>query len=133
MFSFSCAIPDSRKEFLYITGNWMDYNSKQVTQYGSNGFQSDLPELNTGRYWHACAGYHMDEDHFVLLVVGGCHGKDGHVGRVPSTEIFVVGFSSEWTDVSPRPLSLIFPRASTVNNVIYLTGEANRHDGWEVN
>ena len=70
--SFSCGIPDTRTEFLYITGSkeYNSINSKQVTQYGPGGFRADLPKLLTGRGYHACAGYY-DGDHYVLLVAGG--------------------------------------------------------------
>ena len=89
-----------------------------MTKYGPEGFIADLPDLITGRWDHACAGYYDDLDHFVLLVVGG-HGDD----YLSSTEIFQVGISSQWTEVSPLPYSLHGARATTLNNVIYLTGD----------
>ena len=42
-----------------------------MSQYSPAGFQADLPELNLGRWDHACAGYYDDLEHFVLLVAGG--------------------------------------------------------------
>ena len=79
-FSLSCAIPDTRNEFLYITGSlaWLGHlGTKQVTQYGPEGFIADLPQLITGRNHHACAGYNNDQDNFVLLVHGGFDDDDG--------------------------------------------------------
>ena len=84
-FSGSCAIPDTRNEFLYVTGNHYDNyntNSKQVTQYGPGGFIADLPELKMGRWDHACAGYYDDLDHFVLLVAGGMADTDAGVNII---------------------------------------------------
>ena len=91
-----------------------------MTQYGPEGFIADLPDLIRGREEHACAGYYDDLDHFVLLVVGG-HGDGDYLS---STEIFQVGVSSQWTEVSALPYRiLVAPRATTVNNVIYITGK----------
>ena len=42
---------------------------------------------------------------------------------IASTEIFVVGVSTGWTDVSPLPLALSAPRAVTLNNKVYLFGK----------
>ena len=126
-FSKSCGIPDTRNEFLYITGNDKEVNnSKQVSQYGPEGFIADLPELITGRWDHACAGYYDDMDNFVLLVAGGI--PDYTTSPMPneptrSTEIFEVGVSSQWTEVSLLPHRKMGPRATTLNNVIYLTGQ----------
>ena len=49
-----------------------------------------------------------------------------YIETLDSTEIFKVGVSSGWTEVSPLPLTLTYPRASTVNNLVYLTGEDDR-------
>lgn len=46
-----------------------------MSLYGPNGFEADLPELISGRWNHACAGYYDDLDYFVLLVVGGINYK----------------------------------------------------------
>ena len=76
----SCSIADTRNELLYLTGHCHFFNgschnsshkSSQVTQYSFNGSRVDLPDLNTGRYDHACSGYYNQQDQFVLLVVGG--------------------------------------------------------------
>ena len=66
MFSYPCGIPDTRDEYFYVTGDL-----EQVTKFGPNGFIEFLPNLNTGRIHHACAGYYNAQDHFVLLVAGG--------------------------------------------------------------
>ena len=42
-----------------------------VAKFGPDGFIEFLPNLNTGRTSHACAGYYNAQDHFVLLVAGG--------------------------------------------------------------
>lgn len=96
-----------------------------MTKYSPDGYLEDLPELITGRWGHACAGYHA-LGHFVLLVAGGTTNDGLFEGdSLSSTEIYIIGISSEWTEVSPLPCRLDSPRATTVNNVIYLTGEEN--------
>ena len=71
MGSSSCGIPDSKNEFLYITGHWEStFSFKQVIKYDPNGKLDELPELKTGRFNHACAGYYQ-EDNFVLIIAGG--------------------------------------------------------------
>ena len=101
-----------------------------MTQYAQQGFTADLPDLITGRWDHACGGYHDDLDHFVLLVVGGRSDDDydGYIDSLSSTEIYKVGVSSQWTEVSALPSNLYGVRASTVNNLIYLTGGDSRQD-----
>ena len=123
--SSACAIPDTRNEYLYITGNRIVYNSKQVSQYSPQGVLADPPHLITGRWDHACAGFYDDLDNFVLLVVGGLSDddSDGYIDFLASTEIFKVGISSRWTEVSPLPYKPEGSRATTVNNLVYLTGE----------
>ena len=126
-------------QLLYITGHIYD-NSKQVTQYGPDGFLRDLPELNTGRFDHACSGYYNQQDVFVLLVVGGRTEAGGerpslfcyslvlifYLDILSSTEVFELG-STNWNTLSLSPLqneiSLWGLRAVSVDNMIYLTGE----------
>ena len=49
----ACAIPDT--DTVVITGGY--YSQKRVSRYSVQGWQEDLPDLNTGRRNHACAGY----------------------------------------------------------------------------
>ena len=55
-FSFACAIPD--EDTVIITGG---YNPNTVSVYSVEGWQQDLPPLNTGRYRHACSSYWSGE------------------------------------------------------------------------
>lgn len=74
MFRNPCGIPDTSNEYLYITGNITGVIGdrwNRVAKYGQDGFIEFLPNLNTGRIDHACAGYYNAENNFVLLVVGG--------------------------------------------------------------
>ena len=76
----SCGIPDTRNDFLYLTGGGNCYggcNTKLVTKYDAAGYLEDLPELITGRHFHACAGYYSQRGNFVLLVAGGRVTDDG--------------------------------------------------------
>ena len=94
-----------------------------MSQYGPEGFIADLPDLVNGRWDHACAGFHDDEDQFVLLVAGG---RTLSAQPTDSTEILKVGLSSNWTAVPPLPHGLVGLKATTVNNLIYLVGEEDR-------
>ena len=53
----ACAIPDT--DTVVITGGDDDNNPihTTVSRYDVEGWVEDLPELITGRYDHACAGY----------------------------------------------------------------------------
>ena len=56
-YSYACAIPD--EDTVIITGG--DFTRKTVSVYTVEGWQEDLPSLNTGRYYHACSSYWSDE------------------------------------------------------------------------
>ena len=74
MFRDPCGIPDTRNEYFYVTGNTTGSIGdllNHVAKFGPNGFIEFLPNLNTGRFHHACAGYYNAQDNFVLLVAGG--------------------------------------------------------------
>ena len=45
-------------EGVVITGG--DYTKKIVSKYDRNGWVEDLPQLNTGRYYHACGSFSRD-------------------------------------------------------------------------
>ena len=51
----SCAIPDPDTDTVVITGG--RWTEKTVSVYSDQGWQEDLPDLITGRVYHACAGY----------------------------------------------------------------------------
>ena len=56
-YSDACAIPDG--DTVIITGGLNNLNT--VSIYNVEGWQQDLPPLNTGRYDHACTSYWSDE------------------------------------------------------------------------
>ena len=145
MFRYPCGIPDSRNEYLYITGRIeqgrgnKDEVGNKVAKFGPNGFIEFLPSLKTGRTNHVCAGYYNSQDNFVLLVAGGRDNIRGgpttnvkysilkilfmfFTAFTASTEIFEVGVSSQWREVSPLPQGLVQAKAVTLNNKVYLTG-----------
>ena len=53
MFSYACAISDDTE--VIITGGFGARTD--VSVYSMTGFQRNLPDLNTGRQYHACASY----------------------------------------------------------------------------
>ena len=52
-YSYACAIPDG--DSVIITGG--TYSLTTVSIYNVEGWQQDLPPLNTGRNSHACSSY----------------------------------------------------------------------------
>ena len=138
----ACPIAEPGNQYLYLTGNWYDSTSSKVIKYGLDGFREELPSLNKGRWDHGCAGYYNEDNKFVLLVTGGFvkHKTGGILSismlllniklllslrgteRTASTEIFKVGVSRAWMDVSSLPSPLGSAQAVSVNNNIYLLG-----------
>ena len=55
-YSRACGIPD--EETVIITGG--TYSQTTVSVYSVEGWQQDLPPLNTGRFGHACSSYWSD-------------------------------------------------------------------------
>ena len=55
-YSRACGIPD--EETVIITGG--TYSQNTVSVYTVDGWQQDLPPLNTGRFGHACSSYWSD-------------------------------------------------------------------------
>ena len=56
-YSSACAIPNS--DTVIITGGTL--TPYTVSVYNVEGWQEDLPPLNTGRYYHACSSFWSDE------------------------------------------------------------------------
>ena len=56
-YSKACSIPD--EESVIITGG--EDTLTTVSVYTVEGWQKDLPNLNTRRYYHACSSYSTDE------------------------------------------------------------------------
>ena len=56
-YSDACIIPD--EEVVIITGG--EHTLNTVSVYNVEGWQQDLPPLNTGRYYHACSSYWSGE------------------------------------------------------------------------
>ena len=51
--SYACAISDGLK--VVLTGGFGNRN--EVSVYSLSGFEGNLPDLNIGRQYHACASY----------------------------------------------------------------------------
>ena len=58
-YSYACAIPDEDTGTIIITGGADTLNT--VSVYNVEGWQEDLPSLNTGRSSHACSSYMSGE------------------------------------------------------------------------
>ena len=55
-YSVACTIPDPDTDTVIVTdGAGGTYTT--VSVYSAQGWQEDLPSLNTGRYAHACTSY----------------------------------------------------------------------------
>ena len=54
-YSSACSIEDPDTETVVITGGYDTMTT--VSVYGLQGWEDDLPSLNTGRRYHACTSY----------------------------------------------------------------------------
>ena len=54
-YSEACAIPDPDTDTVVVTGGVVTLT--KVSVYSVQGWQEDLPSLNTGRHSHACTSY----------------------------------------------------------------------------
>ena len=54
-YSGACAIPDPDTDTVVVTGGKFTRNT--VSVYSVQGWQENLPSLNTGRSYHACTSY----------------------------------------------------------------------------
>ena len=62
----ACGIKTQDK--FVITGGWSDSDLKTVTRYSRIGETETLPQLNVGRYGHACGSYLTDEGDNVRFI-----------------------------------------------------------------
>jgi len=111
----ACAIPDKDTGTIIITGG--RYTPHTVSVYSVEGWQQDLPPLNTGRRYHACSSYWSGERR-VFMVTGGYTGSD----RLDSTETFTSDEDS-WTTTGaklPQPMSGL--RAANIDDRILIFG-----------
>ena len=54
-FRYACAIADEVTNTVILTGGFLDETGHRVSRYNRNGWISpDLPNLNEGRWHHAC-------------------------------------------------------------------------------
>ena len=58
-YSFGCAIPQA--DTVIITGGYNRNTWNTVSVYTVEGWQNDLPPLNTGRWAYACTSYRSGE------------------------------------------------------------------------
>ena len=111
----------------------------KVSRYSRSGLEKYLPSLNTGRYRHGCSSLEIGEkivsqallimtfQNDILtwppiqayVVVGGL---DISNNRLASTELLITG-EAAWKRVGPLPVAVRDLRATTVQNIVYATGE----------
>ena len=54
-FRYACAIADEITNTVILTGGFLDETGHRASRYNRNGWISpDLPNLNEGRWHHAC-------------------------------------------------------------------------------
>jgi len=120
-----CTIKTSA-DVIVVTGGYSpDGNDfEYVTQYQiHDGTETILSPMGQPRYHHACGVYLDANNQQVLLVTGGVtEGGD----FISSTEVasYTAGSQLTWTEVEggQLPTSRAGLRASTVKNVLYVTG-----------
>merc|ERR1712098_166246 len=103
-----------------------------VTSYDMDGWLMDLPDLNTGRYFHGCGHYRNDAgEMFFLVAGGGGYYNNDDFEPLTSTEIisaesaWISGFS--WSFVGPLPKETAMLAGVSLNNQVFVTGGC---DGW---
>jgi len=111
----ACAI--QLPEYAIITGGqWSRHSVKKIDE---NGLSADsLPDLNTGRQFHAC-GFYYKNNNLVYLVTGGFDGSS----NIISTELLVESGLS-WTDAGELPSARAGSRAISHDNNIFVIGGA---------
>jgi len=110
----ACAIPD--QDSVIVTGGGSSKNT--VSVYTVEGWQQDLPPLNTGRFRHACSSYWSDERR-IFMVTGGW---ETSFSDLDSTEVFDSALGS-WAASGaklPRPMSGL--RATNINDRVLIFG-----------
>jgi len=106
----ACSISDG--EAVIITGGYRTLTT--VSVYTVEGWQQDLPPLNTGRYYHACSSY-LSDDRTILMVTGGWP----YTG---TTEVYDSNLSS-WAISGaklPRPMDGL--RATNIDGRVLIFG-----------
>merc|ERR1711988_132841 len=103
-----------------VTGG---YDSKggmslqRVTQYSLTGEMTELPDLNTGRYQHACSHFVNTEGVTTLLVTGGNDGSHD----ISSTEIFTFDME-DWRYAASLPSPRDGLSGAEIGNAIFVFG-----------
>ena len=64
-YSNACAIP--QEDSMILTGGFYTLNT--VSIYNAEGWQRDLPPLNTGRRNHACSSYWSGERNEIMTAI----------------------------------------------------------------
>ena len=64
-----CSIADPATNTVVVTGGV--YTETVVSLYGEEGWVKDLPSLNQGRNYHACAAYYRDDGDRVSNIIFG--------------------------------------------------------------
>ena len=122
------------EESVIITGGW--YSRNRVEQYNLAGSMGRLPDLRTGRYWHACGHYLQDGEVvstniwsvvilamcFVVQVYIVTGGRDDSYNTLFSTETLTAE-SSEWQYAGALPSARRSLGGVTIDNQFYVTGE----------
>jgi len=116
----ACSIPDGDR--VIITGGYSTRNT--VSVYTVEGWQQDLPPLNTRRYSHACSSYWSD-DRMILMVTGGYQS-----GYIDNTEVYDSYLGSWVTSEARLPRPMAHLRATNIDGRVLIFGGAdgNYHD-----
>ena len=68
-FRHACIIPNPLTKTAYIIGGYHKEHLTKVIEYSEDGFVRELPNLNSGRYRHACSSYYDEQQNLVRLNV----------------------------------------------------------------
>jgi len=115
----ACAIPTEDTGIL--TGGHKTHNL--VSVYNVEGWQRDLPPLNTGRWNHACSSYWADERR-ILIVMGGW-GTDRRHFILDVIETFDINLGRWATSGSTLPRLMTGLRAANIDGRVLIFGGSN--------
>jgi len=119
----TCGITESgTKTFILTGGRLADQTTyvPLVERYSFPNLKKDFPPLFTARAYHGCGSYTDTNGKTVFLVAGG---MTSATTFTPTTEIFTQGDSS-WRQVAPLPTDVYQTGSASLNNKVYLFGNA---------
>jgi len=126
--SDSCGISIEEDDSVLLTGGRKGDEVSSVIKYNLTGKVANFPDLNEGRYFHACASYVNEDNLRVFLVTGGQQGQIYPV-LLSSTEVFKTG-DEKWSKTGSLPKAITALTAGILDNDIFLLGGCSKYENF---